>query len=145
MLNIYNAHFTGSSLWDFQSVNVNQLLNSWNVNLRIICGVPIDTHKYVIERIVDCKHAKHKIFSRYVKFIHSLGQSKKSILRNLFNLIHKDMISVTGANLRHIAIETNKDFIPGITKRIDLTDYMVYQLPEGEEWRIPFLLSLISK
>ena len=54
------------------------------------------------------------------------------------------MISVTGANLRHIAIETNKDFIPGITKRIDLTDYMVYQLPEGEEWRIPLLLSLMQ-
>ena len=34
------------------------------------------------------------------------------------------MISVTGANLRHIAIETNKDFIPGITKRnIDITIY----------------------
>ena len=54
------------------------------------------------------------------------------------------MISVTGANLSHIAIETNKDFIPGITKRIDLTDYMVYQLPEGEEWRIPLLLSLMQ-
>ena len=94
------------------------------MNLRIICEVPIDTHKYVIERIVDCNLAKHKICSRYVKFIHSLGQSKKSILRNLFNLIHKDMISVTGANLRHIAIETNKDFIPGITKRnIDITIY----------------------
>ena len=43
LLNIYNAHFTGSSLWDFQSVNVNQLLNGWNVNLKIICGVPFDT------------------------------------------------------------------------------------------------------
>ena len=79
-----------------------------------------------------------------MKFIHSLGQSKKSILRNLFNLIHKDIRSVTGANLRQIAIETNKAFIPGITKRIDLTDYMVYQLPEGEEWRIPLLLSLMQ-
>ena len=54
------------------------------------------------------------------------------------------MRSVTGANLRHIAIETNKPFIPGITKRIDLTNYMVYKLPEGEEWRIPFLLSLMQ-
>ena len=54
------------------------------------------------------------------------------------------MRSVTGANLRHIAIETNESFIPGITKRIDLTNYMVYKLPEGEEWRIPFLLSLMQ-
>ena len=25
-----------------------------------------------------------------------------------------------------------------------MTNYMVYKLPEGEEWRIPFLLSLIQ-
>ena len=33
LLNIYNAHFTGSALWNFNSENFKQLLKSWNVDL----------------------------------------------------------------------------------------------------------------
>ena len=62
----------------------------------------------------------------------------------MFNLIHNDVRSVTGSNLRYICTETNKAFTGGATKRIDLTDYRVYKIPEGEEWRIPFLLSLMQ-
>ena len=66
LLNIYNSHFTGSNLWNFESEIVQQLFRSWNINLRIICKLPIDTHKYIVESISECTHAKQKIFSKYL-------------------------------------------------------------------------------
>ena len=106
--------------------------------------MPIETHKYIIERISGCNHAKHKLFSRYIKFTYSLGKSNKVVLRHLFGLIHRDVRSVTGANLRYISGETNRAIIEGNTKRVDLSDYKVYKMPAGEEWRIPLLLSLMQ-
>ena len=48
LLNIYNSHFTGSSLWNFDSENFKQLIRSWNVNLRVISNLPMQTHSYLI-------------------------------------------------------------------------------------------------
>ena len=66
------------------------------------------------------------------------------ICKYLFKLIHIDVRSVTGSNLRYICTETNRAFTGGSTKRIDLSNNRVYKIPQGEEWRIPFLLSLMQ-
>ena len=87
LLNIYNSHFTGSNLWNFESEKFNQLSNSWNVNLRIICQLPLETHKYLVEQISPCTHFKHKIFTRYIPFVKSLVENKKPAVASLFNLV----------------------------------------------------------
>ena len=41
LLNLYNAHFTGFPCWSFVSEPFDQLMNSWNVNQRVIYDLPI--------------------------------------------------------------------------------------------------------
>ena len=41
-------------------------------------------------------------------------------------------------------LDTNKLVIPGVTKKIALHDFNVYDTPKGEEWRIPLLFSLLE-
>ena len=74
LLNIYNAHFTGSSLWNFNSDTVKQVWNSWNVNLRVIFNLPIATHCWIAEQISNGPHAKMLMYSRFAAFIASLAK-----------------------------------------------------------------------
>ena len=51
LLRIYNSHFTGSCQWDFKSQSFEMIANSWNVNLRIIFDLPLETHSWIVERL----------------------------------------------------------------------------------------------
>ena len=69
MCKIYNSHFTGSPLWDFFSSHFSQLCNSWNVNIRIMFGIPRNTHCWIVEEISGGNHARQMIFSRYIQCV----------------------------------------------------------------------------
>ena len=78
LLRLYNSHFTGSSTWNFNSEPVKQLWNSWNVNLRVIFGLPMASHCWIGERLTGGKHAKQLMYSRWVKFFWIHLQSVRS-------------------------------------------------------------------
>ena len=48
---IYNSHFSGSPLWDLFSREMEMLENSWNMSFRVMYGLPLQTHRYFVERI----------------------------------------------------------------------------------------------
>ena len=138
LLNIYNSHFTGSSLWNFGSETFKQLQKSWNVNLRIVCNLPLT------ESISGCKHVNQKIFSRYIGFINSLFNSKKMILSSLLKIVYKDSRSSTGSNIKTILQQTGTLVIPGSTHKGVLNVFVVYKTPPNQEWRFPLLVSLLE-
>ena len=35
LVKLYCSHFSGSSAWSFNSVHFKQLMNSWNVNVKV--------------------------------------------------------------------------------------------------------------
>ena len=71
LLRIYNAHFTGSCLWSYESENFKQLIRSWNVNLRVIFDLPFTTSSWLVEQLSQGGHAKLIIFKKYIKFLDS--------------------------------------------------------------------------
>ena len=144
MCNIYNSHFTGSPLWDFDSPYFSQLCNSWNVNMRIMYEIPRNTHCWMVEELSDCKHARTMIFSRYVKFIGSLANNKRPSIRALFKTISKSVLSVTGSNIRHIMMNTHVSIIAGTTKPEAIKNHRAYKTPAQEKWRIALLRSLLE-
>ena len=144
LFRIYNTHFTGSCLWDFSGQMTNKLWNSYNVNLRIIFDLPYDTHSFIIEELSGGKHAKQMMYSRYVKFMNSIAKNKRQCLKSLQNLIKNDIKSVTGSNLRKILLDTGNLITPGLTSKVILENYKVYKIPEGEEWRVPLIESLLE-
>ena len=91
MCNIYNTHFTGSPLWDFESHYFAQLCNTWNENMRIMFEIPKETHCWMVEELSHGKHARTMIFSRYIKFIDSLVNNKRPTIRSLFKIVSKSV------------------------------------------------------
>ena len=62
----------------------------------------------------------------------------------LLKTVSRNTNSVTGSNIRCILNQTGTLIIPGKTSQSSLSDYNVYKIPNGEEWRVPLLKSLIE-
>ena len=144
LLRIYNSHFTGSCLWSFDSENFKQLVRSWNVNLRVIFDLPLATSSWIVEQLSNGNHAKLIIIKRYIKFLDSLIKNKKPIVQNLIQMTYKDAQTTTGSNIRHILTEFDFLIIPGETKRYDMKKQYIYDIPDGQEWKIGLLSSLLE-
>ena len=50
---IYNSSFPGSSLWDLTSDITRQMVNSWSVSVRHMWDVPYNTHRNLMEPLVE--------------------------------------------------------------------------------------------
>ena len=48
---VYNSHFTGSSLWNRFSKEATKLENSWNRSVRCMCDLPLTAHRYLLEPV----------------------------------------------------------------------------------------------
>ena len=103
--------------------------------------LPYGTHNYIVEQLSGGNNAKKMIWCRYIKFVKKIIKNKRSSIVSLFKTIQNDVRSVTGSNLRKIMLDTSKLVIPGVTEKIALYDFNVYDIPE--EW-IPLLLSLLE-
>ena len=140
---VYNSHFSGSCLWDLFSREAVMLENTWNVSIRLMFDLPIQTHTWYIEPISESSHVKIILIKRFLTFVQALKSSPKLILTNLLKMISKDVQSVTGSNLRKILLLVNKsdvdDLVPEDSSKIQYR-------PEDEEntWKIRMVKELIE-
>ena len=110
--------------------------------MRIVHGLPRDTHCWIVEEISGGHHAKQQIYSRYVKFVGTLATTSRACVRFLFNYVSGDVRSQVGGNLKRIFHDTGTLIIPGKTRPSALADYRVYPVPGGEEDRVPLILCM---
>ena len=115
---IYNNHFTGSPLWDLFCRETDMLCNTWNKSVRIMLGVPLNTHRYFLEPLSGLRHLKFTLILRFLGFISQIEKSLKILPKVLLQLIKRDCRSVTGSNLQNILLMTTKDDICLYQKRI---------------------------
>ena len=141
---LYNGHYTGSHCWRFSGRMFQMMMNSYNVNLRIIFNLPDSTHCWIMEQVSGCSHARKLINQRFIKFVNSLFNTKRSIVKSLFMAVHSDVRSHIGENMRRVLTDTRTQIVPGRTKQSDLQNYTVYQVPEEELWRLSILESLME-
>ena len=97
---------TGSPLWDLFSRETEMICNSWNRSVRIMLGIPFNTHRYFLEPVSGLKHLKFTLITRFLTFISRIEKSKKILPRVLLQAIKRDCRSVTGSNLRNILLLT---------------------------------------
>ena len=102
MMHIYNSHFTGSPLWDLFSPEAVMLENSWNRNIRITFGLPLQAHIYFVCPISESPHLRFILMKRFLSFVKKLELSVKPAVRHLFNVVKCDVQSITGSNIRKI-------------------------------------------
>ena len=63
---------------------------------------------------------------------------------SLLNFVKTTCRSLTGENLRIILLDTDVLVVPGVTRGHVLADYRVHKTPEGQEWKVPLLVSLLQ-
>ena len=109
---IYNSHYSGSHCWNYSGVMFQQLVNSYNVNLRVMFELPDSTHCWLIEALSGYKHARQQIYSRFVKFVNSLYNNRRINVKSLFDSVSHDARSQVGANMKKVLIDTGIPIIP---------------------------------
>ena len=137
---IFNTHFYGAPIWDMFSSHFGKLEKTWNVSHRIMLSLPRRTHKYFIEPITNKPHIIKSLRRRFLRFVKSISQSRKSVLRNVLNLIQCDCRSVTGRNLRNLRLMSNNDDVFNID--LDLEPYQI--IIDSDQWRIPLVREIIE-
>ena len=80
---IYNSHFYGSCLWNLNSEWVEKFEKSWNIAIRKMFKLPLETHCYLIEPVSGKPHMRSLVTSRFLGFISRIRKSKKNCLRNM--------------------------------------------------------------
>ena len=140
---IFNNHFTGSPLWDLFSREAEMIYNSWNKSIRIMLGVPLNTHRFFLEPLPGLNHLKFTLVARFLAFISQIEKSQKMLPKILLQLIKRDCRFITGSNLRNILLVSNKDDLSQLTRSyIKNMEYM--PVPEQSEWKINMLSELIN-
>ena len=144
LLDVFNSHFTGSNCWLYDSEKFKQLMNSYNVNIRVIHDLPYSTPAWLVEQLGGCRHPRQQIYKRFCKFVDTLAGNGKPGIRGLFNMVVGDVRSLTGANSRRILLDSGILVTPGKTRIDKLSNYRVYTAPEDEIWKLPLMVSLLE-
>ena len=115
MFNLYNCHFSGSAIWNFDSKMFEKFINSFNMNIKAMFDLPWPTHRWLCEALSG-QHMKKMIYSRYIKFLSTIAiKSDKDNIKALMNIVKNDVRSQTGGNIKKILIDTGIKVIPGVT------------------------------
>ena len=138
--NVYNSSFYGAPLWDMFSKNFERLEKTWNVSVRKMLSLPRNAHRYFLEPLAETPHIMKCLWNRFVRFVTSIADGKKKVLRGMLRVIENDVRSVTGKNLRCIKLKT---------VNFDLNNLNVYELPykavpESELWRLPMAREILA-
>ena len=139
---IYNFSYTGSQLWDLFCQEAVSLEKSYNVSVRIMLGLPVATHKYLIQPLAGGLHVKQVLAKRFLKFCEDLKNSKKAVIKDTFEKIKVDIRSTTGRNLAELAQLLGK---PAMRLTPNDADLIIYEKADSsEEYRIEFVKEVID-
>ena len=143
LYDIYTCDFYGSNLWDLYSRDVQKLLNSWNIAIRILFDLPRETHRYFIEPISNVPHIKTVLCTRFVQFVTSLSNCHKLCIRLLVDLSKHDLRTVLCKNLESIAQDCNVQ--SRNLNKFCVKQNMIYNhIPLDQEWKLPILHELLK-
>ena len=102
----------------------------------------LKTHRYFVEPISDCPHAKVLIISRFVTFYRSLINCKKVNVRFLAKLNQNDHRTVLGRTLQKLSMLAKCSY-ESLTASAIKKNVKFKEVPDGETWRVPLLQELI--
>ena len=119
------------------------MCNTWNKSVLLMFDVPLQTHRYFLERLTGTRQLKITLIKRFLSFISQIENSPKLLPNILLQTIRRDCRSTTGANLQNILLMTNKDDILQLDPQD--TSQMLYEPVSPENlWRIPLVKELID-
>ena len=130
---IYNSHFYGSPLWNLFGKAATSFIGAYNQSVRLMYGLPLNTHRNLIQPISKAKHVLNILISRFLGFIGKIRNSKKIIPKMLLSHIVHEVRSMTGRK-RKVLLLLNKDDIYKVRKS-DANKIEYFPLTKEDEWK----------
>ena len=148
-LKTYCSSFYGSMLWDLGGVKASHVYSAWDLAVKLTWGCPRATRTFLLQKVLSCgmSSARTDIMSRYAKFFRGLRNSVSMEVRVLSNLVSRDLQSTTAKNLRLLNHESSQDPWEGSPLKIreGLMNSETVEVHQQDQWRIPYLLSLLKQ
>ena len=114
--------------------------------MKLAWAVPRWSHNYFVEHVLYCgiPSVRQKVLGQYLGFFQKLLTSESSEIRMLANVVGREAGSVTGSNLINLEEEFGLD--PWVSSSHQLAEkYSKYEVPAGDEWRLPLLVKLLDQ
>ena len=140
--NIYNSHFTGSQLWKFGSNELGKFEATYNRSIKLMYDIPLATHRFFIEPLTGVPHFSRILVRRFLSFIEKIQNSSKLALKQLLEIVMKDVRMTTGANLRSIMIKTGMNRVEDL--KAGKVDIEYHKVEKTDEWKIGFVKELVN-
>ena len=141
LVSIYLLNLFGCVLWDIYATSADKLDTAWQRIVRTSFSLPMTTHKYLLNDIVDCSHIKNVIKQRFIKFAERIASSENPHVRLLHQYQKSDWRSTYGRNIMNLCHEAGVDNIHDV----DVSSLVVNPVPEQDEWRVNLLKNLMSE
>ena len=68
LIRIYLLHLYGSQLWDIYDDGMSKLWTAWHRIIKGVFKLPLPTHRYLLNHLIDYDHIKKIIIRRFSKF-----------------------------------------------------------------------------
>ena len=138
---IYNSHFSGSEVWDLFSPGIKSFEGSFNKSIKIMCNLPYETHRYLVEPISGGLGLRKQLIRKYLRFVHNIKNSTKPVIKHMFEHCKKDARTITGSNLRNILLLTDLPTIANLSPsvRIDHNEIM-----DKDMWRVDIIKEIFD-
>ena len=119
------------------------LENSYSTAVRLMFGLPRETHRYLVEPLSGRNHLKTDLIKRFITFINQIKKTKKQTLIYVLHKIELDVGSITVRNLRKIMLRCGRNSVEDL-KPTDCDNVVFREIPNGEDWRINMTQELID-
>ena len=140
---IYNSHYSGSNLWNLFGNRAKKFESSYNRSVKTMMGLPLNTHRNLIEPLSGERHVKLILISRFLGFMEKICTSKKKALKMLMETAKLDTRSVTGQNFRNIMILVGKTSIDAVKKE-DAFKIKYFPIDEADYWKVNAIKEIID-
>ena len=114
---------------------------SYNQSFKVMFDLPWATKRFFVETISESIHIKKQFIKRFLQFTKQILESPKIAIKNVFNLVRHDCLSVTGSNLRNIMLLVQKTSILDLVPE-DAYKVVYHEMPENEAWRVGFVTEI---
>lgn len=110
------------------------LKNTFSVLVRHMQNLLLQSRRYFIEPLGG-KHLKSMLYSRFLKFINYIKYGNKIEAKLLLQIIQNNTETITGRNIKKMAIESEKSNIKNADYKI-FKDLKFCEMSENDEWNV---------
>ena len=105
-------------------------------------GLPLNTHRYLIQPLSGEPHVKQVFAKRFLKFCDRLMNSDKTVIRETFQKIKLDVRTITGHNLAELSELLSKPV--QVLTPSDASKVVYARIEDSDAFRVDFIREILD-